>query len=114
MRSSRHRTDPRRSVCGASSTGGDLVIVDMFMPDKDGLETIIELRAYSPGIPIIAISGGGATGRVDILGDAKLLGAVETIKKPFSTNALLALVARSLANSGRGDSPNVEKEMGEY
>src|SRR4051794_7948271 len=51
--------------------GGDLVILDLFMPEKDGLETIVELRAYSPGVPIIAISGGGSTGRVDILKDAK-------------------------------------------
>lgn len=79
--------------------GGDLVILDMFMPEKDGLETILELRNYSPGIPIIAISGGGTTGRLDILQDAKLLGAIETFEKPFSIHALLALVARTIANA---------------
>jgi CheY-like chemotaxis protein len=79
--------------------GGDLVILDMFMPEKDGLETIVELRNHSPGVPIIAISGGGTTGRVDILEDAKLLGAIETFEKPFSIHALLALVARTIANA---------------
>ena len=79
--------------------GGDLVILDMFMPEKDGLETIVELRSHSPGVPIIAISGGGTTGRLDILEDAKLLGAIETFEKPFSIHALLALVARTIANS---------------
>ncbi len=79
--------------------GGDLVILDMFMPEKDGLETMIELRSHSPGVPIIAISGGGATRRVDILEDARLLGAIETSEKPFSIHALLALVARTIANS---------------
>jgi CheY-like chemotaxis protein len=79
--------------------GGDLVILDMFMPEKDGLQTMIELRSHSPGVPIIAISGGGATGRVDILEDARLLGAIETFEKPFSIHALLALVARTIANS---------------
>lgn len=79
--------------------GGDLAIVDLFMPEKDGLETIVELRAYSPGVPIIAMSGGGITGRVDILKDAKLFGAVETLEKPFSTHELLALIARTLANA---------------
>ena len=79
--------------------GGDLVILDMFMPEKDGLETMVELRSHSPGVPIIAISGGGTTGRVDILEDAKLLGAIETFEKPFSIHALLALVARTIANS---------------
>jgi CheY-like chemotaxis protein len=79
--------------------GGDLVILDMFMPEKDGLQTMVELRSHSPGVPIIAISGGGTTGRVDILEDAKLLGAIETFEKPFSIHALLALVARTIANS---------------
>ena len=79
--------------------GGDLVILDMFMPEKDGLETIVELRSHSPGVPIIAISGGGTTGRLDILDDAKLLGAIETFEKPFSIHALLALVARTIANA---------------
>jgi CheY-like chemotaxis protein len=79
--------------------GGDLVILDMFMPEKDGLETIVELRSHSPGVPIIAISGGGTTGRLDILEDAKLLGAIETFEKPFSIHALLALVARTVTNA---------------
>ena len=79
--------------------GGDLVILDMFMPEKDGLETMVELRNHSPGVPIIAISGGGTTGRLDILEDAKLLGAIETFEKPFSIHALLALVARTIANA---------------
>jgi DNA-binding response OmpR family regulator len=54
----------------------DLVILDLFMPEKDGIETLRELRARAPGIPIIAISGGGAddTG-VDLLKAAVLLGA---------------------------------------
>lgn len=76
--------------------GGDLVLLDMFMPEKDGLETIIELRTHSPDVPIIAMSGGGTMGRVDILADAKLLGAVHTLEKPFSTHTLLALVTRAI------------------
>jgi CheY-like chemotaxis protein len=79
--------------------GGDLVILDMFMPEKDGLETIVELRSHSPRVPIIAISGGGTTGRLDILADARLLGAIETFEKPFSVHALLAMVARTIANA---------------
>ena len=49
--------------------GGDLAILDMFMPEKHGLETIIELRAHSPQVPIIAISGGGVTGVARTLGN---------------------------------------------
>jgi len=80
----------------------DLVILDMFMPEKDGLETIVELQGLTPNVPIIAITGGGIHGRFDILKDAQRLGAVETFKKPFDTRELLAAVARILEAS-RGD-----------
>jgi DNA-binding response OmpR family regulator len=78
--------------------GGDLVILDILMPEKDGLETIIELKTHSPGVPIIAMSGGGSNDRLDILGDAKMLGAVMTIRKPFHSRALLALVTKALVS----------------
>jgi DNA-binding NtrC family response regulator len=71
----------------------------MFMPENDGLETIVGLRAHSPRVPIIAISERGTTGRLDVLKDAKLPGAIETFEKPFSIHALLAVVARTIANS---------------
>ena len=76
--------------------GGDLAILDILMPRKDGLETIIELRTHSPGVPIIAMSGGGSNDRLDILGDAKMLGAMLTIRKPFHSGELLALVTKAL------------------
>ncbi|HMH57418.1 MAG TPA: response regulator [Gemmatimonadales bacterium] len=76
--------------------GGDLVILDILMPRKDGLESIIELRTHSPGVPIIAMSGGGSNDRLDILGDAKMLGAMLTIKKPFHSGELVALVTKAL------------------
>ena len=77
----------------------DLVILDLFMPEKDGIETIVELRASSPGISIIAMSGGGLWNRGDMLQDARLLGAIATIEKPFEKEAMMALVARSLAGA---------------
>lgn len=52
----------------------DLVITDIFMPDKDGLATILELRAQFPHLKIIAISGGSRRGP-DYLPIAKKLGA---------------------------------------
>jgi DNA-binding NtrC family response regulator len=72
--------------------GGDLVILDMLMPKKDGIETIIELQTHSPGVPIIAMSGGG----IGILGHARTLGVVLTIEKPFHSGAMLALVTKAL------------------
>ena len=84
--------------------GTDLVILDLFMDEKDGIETIVELRAHSPGIRIIAMSGGGKDGnRLDLLKDAKLLGAVQTIEKPFTPEQMLAPVARVLGESASGE-----------
>jgi DNA-binding NtrC family response regulator len=76
--------------------GGDLVILDLFMPEKDGIDTILELRAHTPAVRIIAMSGGGDKKRVDFLGHAKLLGAVLTIEKPFTQAAMMAMVGRAL------------------
>jgi DNA-binding response OmpR family regulator len=83
--------------------GLDLVIVDLFMPDKDGVETILEFRASVPGIAIIAISGGGAGGsRLDLLKDAELLGAAVSIEKPFTPAELLKAVDQALRGSAPG------------
>jgi DNA-binding NtrC family response regulator len=75
--------------------GGDLVITDLHMPEKDGIETIMELLSYSPGLPIIAMSGGGQTRRLELLGNATLLGAVYTIEKPFTLAEMLDTVNRA-------------------
>jgi DNA-binding NtrC family response regulator len=76
--------------------GGDLVITDLHMPEKDGIQTIIELLSHSPGVRIIAMSGGGQTKRLDLLGNATLLGAVLTIEKPFTIAEMMAVVDRAL------------------
>ena len=79
-------------------TGADLVLMDVVLPDKGGIETIIELRAYDPGIRIIAMAGGAGVDnpRVDLLGDAKMLGAMWTINKPFTPPEVIAVVRRAL------------------
>ncbi len=76
--------------------GGDLVITDLHMPEKDGIETIVELLSYSPGIRIIAMSGGGQTKRLDLLGNMALLGTVLTIEKPFTLTEMMTMVGRAL------------------
>jgi CheY-like chemotaxis protein len=73
----------------------DLVITDIHMPDKDGIETILELRALSPNLPIIAVSGSGQRKCRDLLRDAKLLGTVQTLDKPFGLNEVLDCVSRT-------------------
>jgi DNA-binding NtrC family response regulator len=76
--------------------GGDLVITDLHMPEKDGIQTIIELLSHTPGARIIAMSGGGQTKRLDLLGNASLLGAVLTIEKPFTIDEMMNTVSRAL------------------
>lgn len=70
----------------------DLVITDLHMPERNGIELLLELRAQSQATPVIAMTDGGRTKQMDLLGDAKLLGAVQTIAKPFRLADMLALV----------------------
>lgn len=76
--------------------GADLVITDLHMPHKDGIQTILELLTQAPGVPIIAMSGGGQTKRLDLLGNVTLLGSVLTIEKPFTLNEMMSVVRRAL------------------
>jgi DNA-binding response OmpR family regulator len=76
--------------------GADLIITDLHMPDKNGLEVIMELRAFSRSIPIIAMSDGGRTAQFGLLGDAKMLGAVRSVAKPFRLEEMLNAVAQEL------------------
>ena len=75
----------------------DLVITDLVMPEKEGLETIRELRTLDPGVKIIAISGDGSGAPNQYLDLARALGATHTLSKPFSREAVLAVVAEVLA-----------------
>lgn len=82
--------------------GLDLVIVDLFMPEKDGVETILAFRAFVPGIAIIAMSGGSSDGSRHLLKDAELLGATLSIAKPFTSAEMLEAVAQALRGSAQG------------
>jgi CheY-like chemotaxis protein len=70
----------------------DLVITDIFMPEKDGIEVIQELTEDFPDVRIIAISGGGKTGKLDFLPHAEALGAHLTFRKPLDLKELLDAV----------------------
>jgi CheY-like chemotaxis protein len=81
----------------------DLVITDIVMPEKNGIEVIREIRQASPETRIIAMSGGGRVGDVDFLDMAARLGATEIIHKPFDPATLLDAVARCLAGGATND-----------
>jgi DNA-binding NtrC family response regulator len=75
----------------------DLVITDLIMPEKEGVETILELRREFPEARVVAISGGGRNGGRDYLPIAAQLGARRTVAKPFSRQAILEAVRDALA-----------------
>ena len=75
----------------------DLVITDLFMPEKEGIETMMEVRKCFPQVKIIAMSGGGRTGTLDFLPMAESFGAQRTLAKPFERKELLEAVRTVLA-----------------
>lgn len=71
----------------------DLMITDIVMPEKHGIDLIMEVKNIKPDVPIIAISGGGGvSGRFDYLEIAELLGAKNILHKPFSAGELRDVV----------------------
>ena len=75
----------------------DLVITDILMPEKEGIQTIIELHRNNPQLKIIGMSGGGMDGPEHYLDMAKEFGADDTLQKPFSKEKLLKTVDAVLA-----------------
>ena len=80
-----------------------LVLTDIIMPEREGLETIVALRREFPSMPIIAMSGGGGGG-ADYLAMAEKLGAARTLHKPFSLAEALEAVDEVLAAKEREES----------
>jgi CheY-like chemotaxis protein len=79
----------------------DLLITDIVMPEKEGIEVLMELRKISPPVKIIAISGGGRqNAATNYLKLAKQLGAAKVLEKPFSNEALIAAIDELLATGG--------------
>jgi len=71
----------------------DLAVVDIWMPEKDGLETIMEIRRITPNAKIIAMSGVKTAGPMDPLALAARLGARQTLRKPFLGEELLHAIS---------------------
>ncbi len=96
----------------------DLVICDIIMPDKEGLETIQELQEINSKIPIIAVSGGGKAGPESYLPMAQALGAWKVFSKPFVHQEFLEAVTACLLQTSNNvvkgapymrDAPGSEK-----
>lgn len=74
-----------------------LVITDILMPGRDGLELIPALRAHDPRLPVIAISAGTRDGQLDVLKMARHFGARRTFWKPFRFDDVVQAVNEELA-----------------
>jgi len=71
----------------------DLVITDIVMPGKEGIESIVDIKNFDPGAKIIAISGAGWYGADAEFEVAKTLGA-QTLRKPFEHEDLLDAISQ--------------------
>lgn len=81
-----------------------LVITDIFMPGSDGLEFMVKHRAACPGVPVVAISGGGSLGGSEnMLKAARFLGCKRTLQKPFDIPELLSVIRELLADTATVD-----------
>jgi two-component system response regulator (stage 0 sporulation protein F) len=89
----------------------DLVMVDIFMPGMDGLETIKGFREQAPKVPIVAMSGfrfrGALTPAPDFLGMAAKLGATYCLRKPFGPRQLMAAINSALETGRELSAPLV-------
>jgi len=79
-----------------ASDNPDLVITDIVMPEKEGVEVIMELQQSESSIPIIAMSGGNLGNADSYLKMAKKLGADAVISKPFQLNNLISEIEKLL------------------
>ncbi|HEX4193911.1 MAG TPA: response regulator [Stellaceae bacterium] len=89
--------DGRRGLFVFRSEKPDLVVTDIIMPEKEGIETIRDIRGEVPDAKIIAISGGGRIGNTDFLKIARQLGASDIVAKPLDPDHFLDVVKNCLA-----------------
>ena len=94
--------DGRAGLRMHATQPADLIITDLFMPDYDGIETILELRRTDPTAKVVAVSGGGFGGSLDLSADARSLGALRTFRKPLNGQEVLEAVREILGPGGTG------------
>ena len=80
----------------------DLLVTDMMMPNMDGIEVILEVRAKHPGVKILALSGGGSVGVDYLMHTAKMLGAHAVLAKPLRLDLFVATIDDLLLDDLRG------------
>lgn len=91
--------DGAQALKSLMSSAPDLMITDIIMPEREGLETIMAARASAPDLKIIAMSGGGRVDSGEFLGVARALGADAVLRKPFRPSQLIALAQEVMAET---------------
>jgi DNA-binding response OmpR family regulator len=86
----------------------EIVVTDIIMPEQEGLGTIMMMRRERPDVKVIAMSGGGRIGNLDVLDAARTLGASDVIGKPFKPRDFLSRINRIAS----GDSGAASKTVG--
>jgi DNA-binding response OmpR family regulator len=89
-------TNGKEALAIQESEPADLILTDLVMPEKEGIETIGEIRKKYPTAKIIAMSGGGRASAENYLKIAKIMGADLVIAKPFSFQDLETAIATLL------------------
>src|SRR5437773_5406177 len=87
--------DGRQALDLLQCTAPRLAIVDVWMPEVDGIELVARMREQAPGVPIIVISGHGT---IETAVRVIRLGAFDFLEKPFQLDALLGVVGRALGD----------------
>ena len=75
------------------------VVTDIIMPNREGVETLMSIKAVDPDVKVLASSGGGRLGSTDLLSMAQGLGADAVMAKPFRSTDVVSAVARLLQPS---------------
>ncbi|MCX8135309.1 MAG: response regulator [Roseococcus sp.] len=88
--------DGDAGLAAAEAELPDVVVTDLIMPGREGIETLLALRRRHPRLPVIVMSGGGRLDARAHLGVAERLGAVATLAKPFRPALLLEAIARAV------------------
>jgi len=93
-------SDGDEGMAHVQRTDFDVVVCDIVMPNREGIETIRDLRASRDDTAIVAISGGLSpavhSSSVDVLDLAEMMGADVSLSKPFPLADLAAAVNRAL------------------
>lgn len=92
--------DGKRAISKLRSEPFDLLVTDIYMPEMDGLEIIMEGRRIRPSLPVVAMSG--ASGHRGMLDVARYLGACQTLQKPFSRADLMDAVTAAVGMAFSG------------